>query len=129
MNNINKTQQPNTETPAEIPKAQQVKLNMNSTRKTTRKNKNALEETYESDVKFPFKWKYGHIKELTDKEKAEINRIKHRGRRQYQKPCALCGEQGNIKFRKINNGNTSLICETCANKYVLSLMRITKKGI
>ena len=106
-----------------------VKLDNNTTRKHTVENNNALEETYGSDVKFPYKWKYGRIKELSDIEKAGFNRIKHRGRRQYQKPCALCGEEGVIKFKKVSNGNPSFICESCAERYVLSAMRLTDQGI
>ena len=123
------TQHINIKIPEETSNSHQIKLDNNTTRKHTEKNSSALEETYGSIVKFPFKWKYGRIKELSDTEKAGFNRIKHRGRRQYQKPCALCGEEGVIEFKKVSNGNPSFICESCAKQYVLSAIRLMEKGI
>ena len=78
-------------------------------------------------IRFPFKWKYGQIKELAEKEKAEINRVRHRNRRRYQKPCCLCGEEGIIAFRKVSDGSSSLICKDCTERYVLSARAIEKR--
>ena len=94
------TQHPNMKIAEETANLHTVKLESNTTGKHTDENTITLEETYGSVVKFPYKWKYGRIKELSNVEKAGFNRIKHYGRRQYQKPCALCGEEGVIEFRK-----------------------------
>lgn len=76
-----------------------------------------------------FEWRYGEIRELTEEEKNEINQIRHKGRKQYQKPCSLCGVEGHIELRKVSEGNGSLICKSCAEQYVLSATRLMEKGI
>ena len=101
---------------------------------TQTKHKHLQQDTLQQNVsakaikiRFPFKWKYGRIKELAEKEKAEINRVRHRGGRRYQKPCCLCGEEGVIAFRKVSDGSSSLICKECAERYVLSAKAIEKR--
>ena len=101
---------------------------------TATKHKHMQQDTLEHNIsakttkiRFPFKWKYGRIKELAEKEKAEINQVRHRGRRHYQKPCCLCGEEGVIAFRKVSDGSSSLICKECAERYVLSARAIEKR--
>jgi len=80
-------------------------------------------------ISFPFEWRYGHIRKLTREEKNEANKERHQGKKHYQKPCVLCGEEGHIEFRKVSEGNSSLICESCAEQYVLSATRLMEKGI
>ena len=101
---------------------------------TQTKHKHMQQDTLEHNVsataikiRFPFKWKYGRIKKLTETEKAEINQIRHRNRRRYQKPCCLCGEEGVIAFRKVSDGSSTLICKECAERYVLSARSIEKR--
>jgi hypothetical protein len=71
-------------------------------------------------ISFPCEWKYATITALSEEEKNEVNRVRHQGRKQYQKPCSLCGEEGHTEFRKISDGNSSLICKPCAENYVRS---------
>lgn len=76
--------------------------------------------SYDTEIQFPFKWQYGKIVELSQHEKEEFNRPRRAHHKRYQKGCVLCGEQGAIEFRKMSNGNSSLICRECAEKYVHS---------
>jgi hypothetical protein len=78
-------------------------------------------------TEFPFSWPYGSIKELSTAEKEEVNRLRHQGRKQYRKPCSLCGEEGQIEFRKVSDGNPCLICNPCAEKYVRSAMKLQQQ--
>jgi hypothetical protein len=75
-------------------------------------------------ITFPFEWKYGRITELSKREKEEVNKVKHQSRKQYKKPCSLCGEEGILEYRKVSDGNSSLICKLCAEKYVRNAKRI-----
>lgn len=85
----------------------------------THMQQQTLEKIYE-DISFPFKWRYGKIVELSGQEKEELNRTRRYHRKMYRKPCALCGTEGIIEFRKKSNNNYSLICRDCAEEYVRS---------
>jgi len=74
-------------------------------------------------INFPFEWNYATITALSEEEISEANRVRHQGIKRYQKPCSLCGEEGYIEFRKVSDGNSSLICKRCAEKYVRSAKR------
>jgi len=79
-------------------------------------------------IEFPWEWKYGRIEELSEREKNEFNQIQKNSRKHYRKPCSLCGEEGVIEYRKVSDGNPSLICKRCAEKYVESAKRIMLKN-
>lgn len=92
---------------------------------TNNKKNIALDRTYET-ISFPFKWEYAKIVELSQEEKEELNRPRRYHKKMYKKPCALCGEQGVIEFKKKSNGNVSIICRECAEEYVRNAKAIQK---
>lgn len=70
-------------------------------------------------ISFPFRWRYGEIRELAEEEKREVNNeTKH---------CAICGDEGPIEYRKVSDGNPCLICTPCAEKYVRSAMNLQQQ--
>lgn len=80
---------------------------------------------YEGKITFPFEWRYGMIKLLSEEEKATVNQP--RGRKRYHKPCALCGGNGgHLEYRKVSDGNSSLLCEFCAEAYVRSALNLAE---
>jgi superfamily II helicase len=84
----------------------------------------------EEPITFPFSWLYADIVELPEEEKNEINKVRHHGRKHYQKTCAICGKEGNLQFRKTSDGNSScLICNPCAEKYVNSAIKLQLNGV
>jgi len=78
-------------------------------------------------ISFPFEWKYATITAISEEEKSNVNRLRNQGRKRYQKPCSLCGEEGILMYRKVSDGNSSLICESCAMKYIASAKRLQTK--
>lgn len=80
-------------------------------------------------ITFPFEWQYGTIGELRKSEKNEVNRIRHIGRKEYKKPCSVCGEEGVLEYRKISDANSALLCETCAKSYVVSAVKLLNEGV
>jgi len=121
-----KTQRHKEKIIAPIPKTRSQTTELDSIRGTTSQQKDTLKRTR---VTFPFKWDFGEIRKLSNAEKKEVNRPRYIRKKPYQKLCALCGEEGCIEFRKQCNGNSSLICESCAEQYVLSATRLMEKGI
>ena len=91
----------------------------------TRKSKESTNFTIKD--KIPFRWRYGKIVELSEEEKAEVNRIRHQSRRQYQKPCSVCGEEGVLEYRKTSDGNSTLLCEPCCESYIASAIKLQQK--
>lgn len=91
----------------------------------TRKSKESTNFTIKD--KIPFRWWYGKIVELSEEEKAAINRIRHQSRRQYQKPCSVCGEEGVLEYRKTSDGNSTLLCEPCCKSYIASAIKLQQK--
>ena len=99
-------------------------VSLRHTIQTTPQDNGFASHTEKEAITFPFSWKYAEITEIAEEEKNEVNRIRHQGKKRYKKPCALCGEEGHIEFRKLSDGNSSLICKRCAEKYVGSAKRI-----
>jgi hypothetical protein len=86
----------------------------------------------EEPVSFPFRWKYGTVTALTAEEVEEYNAKRANGiRRQHYKHCQQCGEGGPgiIQFRKTSDGNASLLCKECAEKYVRNAKELKKRGV
>ena len=83
----------------------------------------------EEPITFLFSWLYGEIVELSEEEKSEVNSVRHQGKKSYQKPCSLCGEEGILGYRKTSDGNSCLICKNCAEKYVNSAITLQLNGV
>ena len=82
----------------------------------------------EGPICFPFRWAYGTVTPLSDVEKAEVNRERCSGRKQYHKPCSLCGDGGGkLAFRKESDRNRCLICRACAEQYVRDALRLQER--
>ena len=71
---------------------------------------------------FPFEWRYGIIEELSKSEKNKVNILI--GKKQYRKTCPICGNGSNLEYRKVSDGNSSLLCKSCAEQYVLSALKL-----
>jgi hypothetical protein len=79
-------------------------------------------------IKFPYRWRYARIVQLTAEEKIAVNQIRHQGKKSYQKPCPLCGaDSGCLKYRKISDGNSVLLCERCCKEYITSAIKLQQK--
>ena len=75
---------------------------------------------------YPFKWQYGTIEELNEEEKTEVNIPLTNGtRKKHFRHCQLCGEPGKIEFRKESDGNTCLLCRSCAEDYARKALWLT----
>ena len=96
---------------------------------TTPGNNGFASHIEKEPITFPFSWQYGEIVELSEKEKNEVNRMRYQGKKSYQKPCSVCGEEGHLQFRKTSDNNSSLICESCAEKYVSSALNLQVNGV
>ena len=95
--------------------------------KHTPKNSDFATPLQKEAISFPFEWVYGTIEELSEEEKNEINCIRYIGRKPYQKPCSLCGEEGVLAFRKTSDCSSSLICESCAVGYARSALKLQEE--
>jgi hypothetical protein len=83
-------------------------------------------------VRFPFDWRYGKIVELSETEKIEVNTSITNGTRKHHfRHCQLCskGGEGVIQYRKTSDGNASLLCKECAEKYVRNAKELKKRGV
>jgi superfamily II helicase len=96
---------------------------------STPRNNGFASHTEKEPITFPFSWQYGTVEELSEEEKKEVNMLRHQGRKQYKKPCSLCGEEGVLEYRKTSDNNSSLICKNCAEKYVLSALTLQQNGV
>jgi hypothetical protein len=79
-----------------------------------------------------FTWKYGRIEELSEEEKIEYNRLQRNGTHKHHfRHCQLCGQggEGVIQYRKFSDGNASLLCKECAEKYVRNEKELKKRGV
>lgn len=94
---------------------------------TIPKNSDFATPPKKEPITFPFSWLYGEIIELSEEEKNELNRTRHNGRKHYQKPCAVCGEEGILEYRKISDGNPALLCKKCSENYIISAIKLQQK--
>jgi len=83
-----------------------------------------------SKIKYPFSWRYGRIEKLCEEKKAKFAKPIENGKKRHYRHCQLCGLPKSIEYRKICDGNSSLLCESCANNYCLSAIKLqqSKKG-
>ena len=94
---------------------------------TTTQDNSFASHIEKEPITFPFSWQYGEIVELSEKEKNEVNQIRYQGRKSYQKPCSVCGEEGVLEYRKISEGNPALLCKKCSENYVISAITLQQK--
>lgn len=105
----------------------QNEVSLRHIEETTPRNNGFASHIEKQRVVFPFEWLYGLVEALSEEEKIEVNCIRYIGRKPYQKPCSLCGEEGVSAFRKTSDCSSSLICESCAVRYALSAIKLQEE--
>jgi len=80
----------------------------------------------EDEVSFPFCWQYAEITELSEQQKADVNRPLGAGGHQHFRHCSTCGSGGPgiIEFVKVSNGYTSYHCHECASDYARTAQQL-----
>ncbi|MCK4347013.1 MAG: hypothetical protein KAW47_00205 [Thermoplasmatales archaeon] len=104
----------------------QTEVTLRHTIQSTSQDNSFASHIEKEPITFPFSWQYGEIVELSEKEKIEVNRLRHQGRKSYQKPC-VCGEEGVLEYRKTSDGNSTLLCEPCCKLYIASAIKLQQK--
>ena len=107
--------------------ASQSEVTLRHPIQTTSRDNGFASHIQKESTAFPFSWQYGEIAELSEKEKTEVNQIRYQGRKSYQKPCSVCGEEGVLEYRKISEGNPALLCKKCSENYVISAIKLQQK--
>lgn len=82
------------------------------------------------DIKFPFRWQYGRITELSQKDREDLN-MKHANGRKIpfceRRHCDLCDSLGITHRKKSDGTTTSLLCSNCAKDYVTKARWLEEK--